>query len=914
MAGPPKSGKSTLIRSLVKRYTKQTLGEIRGPLTVISGKNRRYTIVESSNDLNHMIDLGKIADLVLLVINAKNGFEMETFEFLNILQTHGFPKVVGIMTNLDTFSDNKALKNKKKTIKKRFWTEVYDGAKIFYMTKFVNNKYFKSEILILTKFMSTVKFRPLIWRNTHSYALIDRVEDLTEPELIKKNEKCDRKVYLYGYNRGTNMRLNSLVHIPGVGDCFIEDIKQLEDPCALIDQSKRTLTDKDRCLYAPYSDVSGIRYDSDAVYVNIPGRFALNKKDSDFNTAAAAQLLSSIKQDKEGLSNKIKDFSLKLFSDSEKLKAIDVSKNQINISNDTNYDGKKLLSDSDSSDDENSISSDRTSSFKSTNFTHVDTHVSDQNSDLKSFKDIKEKSPFNLVNVVNTSTNLRAGDLVKKIYETDITPQSIDNNAEDIFVKKDSNNISVNNIECPKMDYIVTSDSAWESEKELESLRFRFVSSKDEDNESTNDTPDKSIEDKKIALKRRLDLMDIDSNDDSQNVFLAAKEEELKRKQKTLEKFQDEDHNTVVSVLGYTPGKYLRFTLTLPFEFIKYHSPTTPIILGVIGNNEQSTCFLNARLKKHRWYKKILKSNDPLVFSVGWRRFQSLPLYYTDETVRKRYLKYTPEHMYCNASFFGFGVPPNTGFCAFQSVKRDVSNFRICATGVVLDISTSVNIVKKLKLVGTPAKIHKNTAFIKDMFNSQLEVAKFEGSSIRTVSGIRGQIKKSVNKPEGMFRATFEDKILMSDIVFLKAWYPVEPTKFINPVTNTLSDKGIDGWLGMRTASDIRHSLDIKVNSNPDSTYRTVERKKRKFEKLHIPSSLQKKLPYASKPKNISKRRGRGLMKSTAIMVERPERKIRNIVQKVITIAKDKAKKREMKAKEMRKLMEIAKKKAVEKN
>lgn len=47
--------------------------------------------------------------------------------------------------------------------------------------------------------------------------------------------------------------------------------------------------------------------------------------------------------------------------------------------------------------------------------------------------------------------------------------------------------------------------------------------------------------------------------------------------------------------------------------------------------------------------------------------------------------------------------------------------------------------MKKLKLVGHPYKIFSKTAFIRGMFNSELEVAKMIGSKIQTVSKVRGK-------------------------------------------------------------------------------------------------------------------------------------------------------------------------------
>ena len=51
-------------------------------------------LIMFAQDLNGMIDAAKYADLVLLLVDASFGFEMETFEFLNILQVSAVHSVL----------------------------------------------------------------------------------------------------------------------------------------------------------------------------------------------------------------------------------------------------------------------------------------------------------------------------------------------------------------------------------------------------------------------------------------------------------------------------------------------------------------------------------------------------------------------------------------------------------------------------------------------------------------------------------------------------------------------------------------------------------------------------------------------------------------------------------------------------
>uniref|UniRef100_A0A8C5R1C7 BMS1 ribosome biosis factor n=1 Tax=Leptobrachium leishanense TaxID=445787 RepID=A0A8C5R1C7_9ANUR len=1024
VVGPPKVGKSTLIRCLIKNFTKQKLSEIRGPVTIVSGKKRRLTIIECGCDINTMIDLAKVADLVLMLIDASFGFEMETFEFLNICQVHGFPKIMGVLTHLDSFKNNKQLRKVKKRLKHRFWTEVYQGAKLFYLSGMVYSEYQKQEIHNLGRFISVMKFRPLVWQTSHPYLLADRMEDLTNPEDLRLNPKCDRKVSLYGYLRGAYLKNKSQVHIPGVGDFALADVSFLPDPCPLPDQQKkRSLNEKEKMIYAPLSGVGGVVYDKDAVYIDLGAHHA--QQEQQRATKPSHELVQSLISTNVTIDSKMSSSKVSLFTDSKPLALEDVEKKAFvmpteekvlhagrirrkavfkddqneadgeeeeeeeeeeereEASNDENEDSRgseEEMSDDEEdyepkkqhsvlraakrpkkegdnvkpsvelpafadSDDDLENSEDVMSSASEVEEIDIDDEEApeemqdeddepedtseddsgDEEDLLKEDKDIDEGGDL----FTDTLGALKwKEDLKKRAAEAFVRQQSAPNLrklvygtvAEEEEDKEDGkeelgglfhvsrpnkeSKRAANALDCSK--FIIDNTQDWDVKEVMNSIRDCFVTGKweadkdaekllqedeevfgdfedletgevhkgkpesdreteeedGEDDAKTGDEPvaenmekNKRLE-KKRKLKERFD-MQYDDGDADATYFDDLKGEMQKQAELNRAEFEDQDDEIRVQYEGFRPGMYLRIEIeSIPCEFVVNFDPHYPMILGGLGNSEGNVGYIQMRLKKHRWHKRILKTRDPLIFSLGWRRFQTLPLYYIeDHNGRQRLLKYTPEHMHCGATIWGPITPQGTGCLAVQSVSGNRADFRIAATGVILDLDKSITVVKKLKLIGYPYKIYKNTSFLKGMFSSALEVAKFEGASLRTVSGIRGQIKKALRTPEGAFRATFEDKLLMSDIVFLRTWFPVTVPTFYNPVTSLLKPVGEkETWTGMKTLGQLKHELGIRHKPQKDSLYKPIVRKVRHFNPLHIPKALQKALPFKNKPKQMEKK------------------------------------------------------------
>ncbi|KAJ8365158.1 hypothetical protein SKAU_G00139890 [Synaphobranchus kaupii] len=1070
VVGPPRVGKSTLIRCLIKNFTRQKLSDICGPITIVSGKKRRLTFIECGNDINTMIDLAKVADLVLMLIDASFGFEMETFEFLNICQVHGFPRIMGVLTHLDSFKNNKTLRKTKKHLKHRFWTEVYQGAKLFYLSGMVHGEYQTQEVRNLGRFISVMKFRPLVWQTSHPYVLADRMEDLTDPEALRVDPKCDRTVCLYGYLRGTYLKNKCQVHIPGVGDYGVSDISFLPDPCPLPEMlKKRALNEKERLLYAPMAGVGGVVYDKDAVYIDLGGSHAQHQQEE---VRPTTELVQSLIGTHATLDAKMAASKVSLFTGAAALTPGEVEgagehptpqesqvwdpitqrvrrKAVFSEEEEKDTDGSEGEEEEEGESEEEEVEEGESegeeedegeSEGKGENEEGSNGEVdgeSEGKGEKRQVEDgLKEEAP-----PMKRQRGQKAGQGVEKMMETEakmeedeeesessdmeeevtppkashsevkrskVSPQpekkdedeeeeeeerkesagalqwkdGLAQKAAEAFLRQQSATPNLRKLvygtvvqdekdnedetelgglfrvsrpEKSKREHADALDCSrfapdashdWDQEEMLASIRDCFVTGtwegdKDaatllkEDEELYGDfedletgevhkgnsgkveEPDKeesgeeeeeeqqplmktdeeeNQKKKRLEKKRRLkERFDSEYDDGDATYFDDLKEEMQKQAELNRAEFEDVDDETRVQYEGFRPGMYVRLEIpALPCEFVSNFDPHYPVILGALGSSEGNVGYLQMRLKKHRWHQRILKTRDPLILSLGWRRFQTMPLYYIeDHNGRHRLLKYTPQHMHCGATIWGPITPQGTGFLAVQTVAGTQASFRIAATGVVLDLDKSVTIVKKLKLIGYPYKIYKNTAFIKGMFNSLLEVAKFEGASLRTVSGVRGQIKKALRTPPGAYRASFEDRLLMSDIVFLRSWFPVSVPQLYNPITSLLRAVGQkDGWTGMRTLGQIKRELGVRNQPNKDSLYKPVVRTKRHFNPLHIPKQLQKALPFKSKPKQDQpKGRTPRDLQRPAVIREPHERKVASLLAALSTVHYDRRKK-----------------------
>ncbi|TBU06152.1 ribosome biogenesis protein Bms1 [Hamiltosporidium magnivora] len=347
-------------------------------------------------------------------------------------------------------------------------------------------------------------------------------------------------------------------------------------------------------------------------------------------------------------------------------------------------------------------------------------------------------------------------------------------------------------------------------------------------NEEEESLQDSSTTSEDISLRFKKNNLEEESisSEEVEN----PKYDDLFGKEKAKSDLQHEKNISKFSSLkSVVPGNYIKISFSNSINEI-------PIFIGFYNLNSKTLVMGKIKLNRHH---KILKSMKPLLISVGWERTIIKPYFSMSEEKRNRYIKYTPKGIFCSLNYKGYSVTPGSGICLIADENK--KDFRISASGIVTDIGNNNTLVKKLKLIGYPHKIHNNTVFMKGMFNSGKEVCKFINGIIKTVSGIRGQIKKNVGD-EGLCRCTFEGQLVMSDIIFMRCYIPVIiDEEFVNDndkiyeKNNFEAEKNKLGNLD-ENKDYMGEDIDVKMGK-----YRNEDCKN--FRGKKIPKSLESKLP-----------------------------------------------------------------------
>ncbi|KAI3875536.1 hypothetical protein MKW92_024843 [Papaver armeniacum] len=541
--GPPKVGKTLLIKCLVDFYTVGSHTDMAGPIRIMAGNKRRVQFVECPNNVNGMIDAAKYADAVVFLIDAGYKFEMETFEFLELLKVHGMPKVMGVLTYLDSFKREDVLARTRQSLLDQFQTQICKGAQLFCLSGLHNGMYLKHEISELANYISTMEFHPLSWRSARPYMLVDHFKDVTPQETVQMDKECPRNIILEGYLRGCHIEEGTKVHIAGVGDFLLASVTSLVDPFPVVSGLSELTRMKCECV--------------------------------------------------------------------------------------------------------------------------------------------------------------RAGSYVS----------------------------------------------------------FKF-------------------------------------------------------------------HN-------------------VPFEMVKNHNPCQPILAGGLTVEEETPGCIQAKLELHNWHLKLLKSKDPIIVSVGWRRYQTRPIYALEDCYGSyRLLRRTPQNRPCYAIFWGPLAPPNTGLAVVQSLAD--------------------NKVYNMNFI--QVKNIQKTAFIKDMFTSDLEIANFKDAQIQTASGVYGKINEPAGEGlthglEGIAKCTFQRKICKHDTVFMHVYRKVEVPRFFEIMSGPEPPDRI--WKGPVDTCGASH---LSAVADTDS-----------YRKTHVDPSEPKDREIRSMFKSVILAQRRATTKKDKLAVKRQKKELKGV-------------------------------------
>ena len=201
-----------------------------------------------------------------------------------------------------------------------------------------------------------------------------------------------------------------------------------------------------------------------------------------------------------------------------------------------------------------------------------------------------------------------------------------------------------------------------------------------------------------------------------------------------------------------------------------------PFVLFGLLRHEHKKSVVNFTITRNTEYDAPVRSKDPLVVCLGFRRYHARPVY--SQHLRRvgrdgnqvyKFERFLPHgtgaavgSIYAPVTFGGANVP-----VVLLRMRSEGQEFgydddgvsaeqtpHLVGAGSVLDIAPTRIIAKRIILSGHPYKVHKKTATIRFMFFNADDVRYFAPITLRTKYGRTGHISESLGT-HGYYKGMF---------------------------------------------------------------------------------------------------------------------------------------------------------------
>lgn len=640
-----------------------TFDDVTGPCTVPLSAKQRMTLINVPRDVTSILDMSKVADILLLVVPAEEGIDEVGEKLISLLKSQGLPNVFGIIEGLD-----KVPEKNRHNLKK-------DHIRIF-------NQNFPEEPRVLPldsaadaaqviRFIENCTIRTVHWREKRPYMLVDHIDS------VEKHSEFGT-VRVSGYLRGGFMSANQLVHIPGVGDFQLKKIEVLSDPNP-IGRPRVHNAEEVSERKVLFVDEATDKQES-LVTENTPD-LLLNEQ----TWPTPDELSKSKKRLPKGTS-------------SYQAAWIDQDGDEERGDEEGDEEGDDNEGDKDMADDADHQEGDEEEGGKSE---EEDEEGDDEDEGEDDDEEGKGETD-------DTATELSRSERSEKAARQE----------EDLMFPDE--------VECP-LD--TPARTRFQKYRGLKSFR------------TTEWDP-----------KENLPL-------DYARIF-------------QFSNFSRSSKNALdTSNHAITAGTYITLHIVnVPLSYVKSHDASKPRIIGGLFKYENKMSVLQFNILKHPSYEEPVQSKDSLIFHVGLRRYTIEPVFSTlnPGCAKQKFERFLqPGRPSCATVYGPITFPPHPLLVFNQSGT-------LVATGTLHAVDPDRIVVKKIILTGTPAKVHKKTSTIRDMFYFPEDANWFKPVELWTKGGHVGHIKESVGT-HGLIKCTFDMPVNQNDTVCLSLYKRVFP-------------------------------------------------------------------------------------------------------------------------------------------